>query len=1627
MFSRKNELYQNCLDKGSSAFNSANYHQALLEFTQAIKINPHHLAYYYRGQTHEKLLNYATAVLDYGEAESLGCKDINYYTRGLIYIQRLNQPKKALSDAITLFKKGVKDKCAEIVFYCLPKIAHGDLEGIEKKDLFNIIQTLEDFGHLEMAITYLEPCTIEDDNNRPPVSARFWKHDNSFTRPPCLERGTIRDICDYVQVKKPKLQTTQFAIKIGLEQFNKDQLEEAIATFDEVIADTPGCAAAFYHRGEVYHQMENHAKAIQDFCQAEKLGFQITSYKCVDSYAHQENYKEAVENALRIRRNGSEENGADIVDNCLLHVVHPYALNEVSRRDLFDFIKLLYPDRQIYFLRDILQRGPLSNLGNRFWDVRSLISPLPYSIKTDKLLREMHQYLCLIDRGFRFSAEQLEKMDELMEIESKIGQLRYHICWQKCGESKQELSDYYHNRRNHYQSSDITQYIEDFFYLGIDAAKDFAFWAIKEIIRDAKDLNFFVNSPFPSYLHQERYIEITTGGLTSQNHKMLMQADEKNYACYDKVWREYLEEERKRRNISYHDFKTDDHIEQLRFDICVAKNYERDVEEKLKELSDHYLQLTYRSEDGKRYIEDYVYLGISAAEGVVRQTLKERLKKLVHLDEPRSIQITKSIRFQSKNIFSSDCYIKISCNKDNYSAYVAMWNECTNQEKLDRNITNHDFKTEDSIQQLRYTICKNKNYKLHSDKEVQKLSDYYSPESVNHFTYQSDYKHEYIEDFLYLDITAAEELARHAIKEILRNCNNLDKIRSRFSPSSMRDNWIEFPVPSISSKDCRIFTCINRENFNTYQRLWTESLENEIRKRNVTNHEYKTDDPLEQLRFTLCFKKNKGEDYTAETVTLSQHYLLSPQEGGPVYQFDHKNKYLEDFLYLGIPEAEKFVRLFLEEELREFSDSNLQINFSTSNYCPYSYSHYFKGDQSGSCWIEFQAPSILSSGCKILTRTEPKNYESYCKLWQECMSNEKIDRNVTNHQYKTDDPLEQLRFTLCLKKNKGKDYAEEVIKISEYYLLPERNFTYNSDLYSRYREDFLYLDIDAAKTFLSEAIKDKLRSSKFEVSRIRYSGDSRDQGYIQFPGKLFSEGCTIKTLYPSHCKNWITYLDLWSKAESIEVRYRNVTNREFQSNDPIEQLRFSLCVKKNDGKDFTAEQEELSAHYEFLPEYGGFTYETKNAGRYYEDFLYLGIRSANRFVHHAIEEKELGLIGAVPLYRTIIFPDKFFSEGCKIYNVAYDSENYKIFSRMMLEYLTKTGSFDKKAEREYHYIGDPDDLDRIEYSRSDANNYVQDWLDGITAAENYVRRVIVEDFSRISTILEKLDNSAQYEKILDLICQYRVDIEDVQFIWLLKFKSQILKNQENREHAVILEEAFNVGVLSELIEHISKNPILSSKFDANVLCDIRHPDVLNQVAIHFSHQDKVKVAVILFEWANCCAVNSSKESNVGFQHCVNALKALKAHWDELSPQEENNPRNSNVEGYVILNQDITMDYYISSLLKNVDQLLDLAYNKNPRLFAELFCAEITSSEAYLDQRRDFYVELIQHKDMQAFSHYEKCKVALDSVFDCSPIAARPKLRTKALSESLTEFLNFRGGGNDKLASKTETSQPTFEL
>jgi len=178
-------------------FKIPNRNLAIQELNQAITLDPNFTdAYYLRGFAYLGLGQYVQAISDFNYVARTGERTDYLALRGEAY-SALGMSKEAVIDAMWGIRLSHNVySCYFIVETNLPKIKEGDLDILDKKNIFHAIK---DIQNPEIKISLLKQCL----DKTTPLGNRFWKTEFPWTG--CgYEKGTLKDICDHLKIIDPK-------------------------------------------------------------------------------------------------------------------------------------------------------------------------------------------------------------------------------------------------------------------------------------------------------------------------------------------------------------------------------------------------------------------------------------------------------------------------------------------------------------------------------------------------------------------------------------------------------------------------------------------------------------------------------------------------------------------------------------------------------------------------------------------------------------------------------------------------------------------------------------------------------------------------------------------------------------------------------------------------------------------------------------------------------------------------------------------------------------------------------------------------------------------------------------------------------------------------------------------------------------------------------------------------------------------------------------------------------------------------------------------------------------------------------------------------------------------------------
>jgi tetratricopeptide (TPR) repeat protein len=231
------------------------YQNAIIDYTQAIKINPgDDVLYIGRAMSYEDLKQDTLAIKDYTHAINLDPEnsEFSYFQRGEIYY-RLDDYPKAISD----FNQVTIDGCgsANQMGACLRR-------GIIKLELGDNKGAILEFDNLIKLIGFIESfASIESFYSRGMAKKNIGDLEGSIQ-----DYQQVLNFPDTHQYKGFKAYYCR-----GLGYFGLGRIPSAIANFTEAIKLEPNKPEAYHHRGVAYQALKDRNNAIKDLKMADRL------------------------------------------------------------------------------------------------------------------------------------------------------------------------------------------------------------------------------------------------------------------------------------------------------------------------------------------------------------------------------------------------------------------------------------------------------------------------------------------------------------------------------------------------------------------------------------------------------------------------------------------------------------------------------------------------------------------------------------------------------------------------------------------------------------------------------------------------------------------------------------------------------------------------------------------------------------------------------------------------------------------------------------------------------------------------------------------------------------------------------------------------------------------------------------------------------------------------------------------------------------------------------------------------------------------------------------------------------------------------------------------------------------
>jgi len=309
---------QRAFRRGAEMFEDKDkdYEKAILEFTEAIRLDPHFvLAYNMRGRAYDVVKQYDDAINDFTEAIRLDPSfDSAYHNRGLVY-DDLEQYDKAIADFNESLRQNPKDSgtisaragaycqkkeygkaikdCSKAIklspYYALPYLIRAEVH-YEKDNYGKVIKD-------STAVIGFNPKNRTAWLYRAMACHRKRDYDNA-----------IKDFTEAIRLDPTEKSAFDWR---GDAYRNKMLYDEAISDYTEVIKLDPDKHSAYDDRGRAHHLKKEYDAAIRDFNEALRLkpdytGSLINRGK---TYIEQERYDDAIsdfDEALRLDKADKE-------------------------------------------------------------------------------------------------------------------------------------------------------------------------------------------------------------------------------------------------------------------------------------------------------------------------------------------------------------------------------------------------------------------------------------------------------------------------------------------------------------------------------------------------------------------------------------------------------------------------------------------------------------------------------------------------------------------------------------------------------------------------------------------------------------------------------------------------------------------------------------------------------------------------------------------------------------------------------------------------------------------------------------------------------------------------------------------------------------------------------------------------------------------------------------------------------------------------------------------------------------------------------------------------------------------------------------------------------------------------
>jgi len=269
--------YNTYLNQGHAYYNQGDYDRAIMNYNQAIKLNPNKVeAYINRGSAYYKKKEYDIAITDYNQVIKMNSYNVMAYKeRGDAYYAKGVFDKANYDKAIEDYSQAVKlNPDDEIARQKLgeAKAAKSTKQSYNNSNTYYYQGNANkkgDNGNSNDAKVYYnqDNANKKDYNDKSKNADSYYNQGNDYYKKGLYDKA----IADYSQAIKLDPNFVKAYYNRGVAYEKKNNYDKAIADYNQAIKLDPNHANAYYNRGNVHYNKGNYDRAIADYSQVIRL------------------------------------------------------------------------------------------------------------------------------------------------------------------------------------------------------------------------------------------------------------------------------------------------------------------------------------------------------------------------------------------------------------------------------------------------------------------------------------------------------------------------------------------------------------------------------------------------------------------------------------------------------------------------------------------------------------------------------------------------------------------------------------------------------------------------------------------------------------------------------------------------------------------------------------------------------------------------------------------------------------------------------------------------------------------------------------------------------------------------------------------------------------------------------------------------------------------------------------------------------------------------------------------------------------------------------------------------------------------------------------------------------------